>query len=348
MKKNLLFVALMLLGMQTTFAQNTFALELNGDVTNYKVGNDLKVTVKDNAKLTSFLGATDYTIEFWINPLDAVRNDQPKAVISIWSGFQIQLTADDGLTFKVRIKNADDGKTSWEPVAASKTGVVAANQWQHIAVICNSTDSATKIYVDGVDQTDGATKAHPMALESVDPGNQNFYVNNGYGKMPMQVDNVRLLTRAESISNLETSDIKTSNGYVADAETALLLKFEEGSGDTTKDYANDNSDFVSFRDKGLGMPTWVDLSTLSLPRNNTIEFGIFPNPSTNGFVTIQAQNNEVLSSVEVFNTLGKTVLTIDAENAAQTSLDVNGLNEGLYFVRATTDNGIATQKLVIK
>ena len=347
MKKSLLFVAIMLLGMQTTFAQNTYALELDGDVTNYKVGNDVKVVVSGNDKLTSFLGATDYTIELWINPLDAVRNDQPKAIVSMWSGFQIQLTADDGLTFKIRVKDGD-GNTSWDAVAASKTGIVAANQWQHIAIICNSTDDATKIYVNGVDQTEGTSTAHIMALESVDPGNQNFYLNNGYGKMPMQVDNMRLLTRAEAIANLETTDIKSSNGYTTDAETALLLKFEDGSGDTAIDSANGNSDFVSFRDKGKGMPIWVDLSTLSLDRNSTIEFGIFPNPSTNGFVTIQAQNNELLSSVEVFNTLGKSVRSISVKNNAKISLDVQGLTQGLYFVRATTNNGIATQKLVIK
>jgi len=347
MKKNLLFVAVMLLGMSNAFAQNTFALELNGDVTNYKVGNDLKVVVKDNVKLTSFLGATDYTVEFWLNPLDAVRNDQPKAVVSMWSGFQIQLTADDGLTFKIRVKDAQ-GNTSWEPVLASNAGIVVANQWQHIAVICNSIENSTKVYVNGVDQTDGAAMAHTMALESVDPGNQNFYINNGYGKMPMQVDNMRILTRAELVSNLETSDLKTSNGYTADAETALLLKFEEGSGVTTNELANNNSDFVSFRDKGMGMPTWVNLSSLSLAKNNTIEFGIFPNPSTNGFVTIQAQNNELLSSVEVFNTLGKSVRSISVKNNAKVSLNIQGLTQGLYFVRATTNNGIATQKLVVK
>ncbi len=346
MKKSLLFVAVMLLGMQTTFAQNTYALELSGDVTNYKVGNDLKVAITDNAKLFSFLGATDYTMEFWINPLDAVRNDQNKAVLAMWSGFHIQLTADDGLTFKIRIT---DGTTdSWEDVLASNTGVIVANQWQHIAIICNSTENTTKVYVNGVDQTNGAPAAHTMSLDEVDPGQQNFYINNGFGKMPMQVDNVRLLTRAETIANLETSSIATSGSYVADADTALLLKFEEGAGETTEDLANGNTDYVEFRDKGLGLPTWVNLSNLSLAKNNSTELGIFPNPSTNGFVTIQTQNSELLSSVEVFNTLGKSVRSVSVKNNSKISLNVQGLTQGLYFVRATTNNGVATQKLVIK
>ncbi len=87
---------------------------------------------------------------------------------------------------------------------------------------------------------------------------------------------------------------------------------------------------------------------LAIGNNELASFGIYPNPAANGFVTIQAQNSELLSSVEVFNTLGESVRSISVENQSQITVGVSELTEGIYFIRATTDRGVATQKLLVK
>ena len=327
MKRNLLFVVMMLLGMQTMFAQTDYALELNGA--------DQRVKYSDNATLDIMDGATDYTIEAWVKPMSNVIDS--KVIVKRWYQYAVTLWKDDLKKFYFT-HYAADGSTTF---MNATDGCITIGEWNHIAVIANSTDNSTKLYVNGVDVTAGSYPA--MALISPTQTNANLYI--GYQYPYAQFDDVRVEKIALDISNLNTSS--PIGKYTASSNTSVLFSFDEGAGvepenevDAVKSIAiNESTNSVN----------WIDLTnTLSLSKNNTTEFGIFPNPAVNGFVTIQAQNNELLSSVEVFNTLGKSVRVLEVKNNAKVSLDVQGLTTGLYFVRATTNNGVATQKLVVK
>lgn len=74
-------------------------------------------------------------------------------------------------------------------------------------------------------------------------------------------------------------------------------------------------------------------------------FKMYPNPSTDGIVTIEAKSN--FSKVEVINILGSLVATTSSKEEDKIRLDLNTLPEGTYFVRITNGNSTHTEKLIL-
>ena len=72
--------------------------------------------------------------------------------------------------------------------------------------------------------------------------------------------------------------------------------------------------------------------------NNTSEFAVYPNP-TNGIVNLSSSINAV-SDVAVYDLLGKQVYTksFSALNN-EVEVDLSSLNSGVYFLKATSNNG---------
>ncbi|MCL2041814.1 MAG: T9SS type A sorting domain-containing protein [Bacteroidales bacterium] len=73
---------------------------------------------------------------------------------------------------------------------------------------------------------------------------------------------------------------------------------------------------------------------------------IYPNP-TSGGLTIT--NYELrITEVEVFDLMGRKVLSQKAESRKQKELDISHFPAGMYFVRIMTDKGVVTKKVVKK
>ena len=71
-------------------------------------------------------------------------------------------------------------------------------------------------------------------------------------------------------------------------------------------------------------------------------FTIVPNPAQNE-ITISA--GVTFNTVEVINFLGQTVIS-QTNNAETVKLDISNLNNGVYFVRLVSENGISVKKFV--
>ena len=84
--------------------------------------------------------------------------------------------------------------------------------------------------------------------------------------------------------------------------------------------------------------------TLSLSEFDTTSFGLYPNPTSLGYVNITS-NNTVEMSVAVFDVLGKQVLN---QTVSNNQLNVATLKSGIYIVKISQDNATITKKLVIK
>ena len=74
---------------------------------------------------------------------------------------------------------------------------------------------------------------------------------------------------------------------------------------------------------------------------------IFPNPAKNN-ITIITNNNDVISTVQVFNTQGKEVSVqvnlISDKNERVISLD--NLSQGVYLINCVTQNGTIRKKFI--
>lgn len=82
------------------------------------------------------------------------------------------------------------------------------------------------------------------------------------------------------------------------------------------------------------------LSNVSFNNGN---FKVYPNPSQN--VWNVASANEVITSIQVLDVLGKTVMTV-APQATSAVINASELNSGIYFARIATATGTSTIKVV--
>ena len=79
---------------------------------------------------------------------------------------------------------------------------------------------------------------------------------------------------------------------------------------------------------------------------NQIEsnFSIYPNPS-NGIINVQAV--EKINTVNVYNMIGNLVMVRNISNT-QTTLDIEKLTNGIYFIELNFDNGSIINSKIIK
>lgn len=70
---------------------------------------------------------------------------------------------------------------------------------------------------------------------------------------------------------------------------------------------------------------------------------IFPNP-TNSFINISS--TQILNQISIYNLLGENILNL-VPDKSETTIDVSNLSKGIYFIKATTEKNLITQKLII-
>jgi len=73
------------------------------------------------------------------------------------------------------------------------------------------------------------------------------------------------------------------------------------------------------------------------------KISIYPNPANN-FINIST--TETIDSVEVYNLIGKKV--ISSKNLIENSIDISTLAKGVYMLKLTSGNAVASKKLVKK
>jgi hypothetical protein len=84
-------------------------------------------------------------------------------------------------------------------------------------------------------------------------------------------------------------------------------------------------------------------TTLSTEEFGTTSFSMYPNPSNGSTVTISSASNNA-KDVKVYSIIGRQVINTTITN----TLDVSGLQSGIYVVQITENGKSATKKLVIK
>lgn len=90
----------------------------------------------------------------------------------------------------------------------------------------------------------------------------------------------------------------------------------------------------------------VNLGTQAFSTNNIL---LYPNP-TNSLLNINLQGtNESLAKIVIYDVVGKTVLSLSANNTQQTSINVGSLAKGMYLIEITTDTNLKqVRKFIVK
>ena len=80
---------------------------------------------------------------------------------------------------------------------------------------------------------------------------------------------------------------------------------------------------------------------LNVENNATLDFSVYPNPATDN-ITIASKTS--ISNVQLFNSVGQQVLSVDGVS----SVDISGLATGFYVLKATDAEGNVGVQRVIK
>lgn len=105
------------------------------------------------------------------------------------------------------------------------------------------------------------------------------------------------------------------------------------SGNTTADNGNNRFDNVSI--KGAPMPLSVD--------EQSSAFYVVPNPFTSD---VRIQSAVAVSEISVYDMIGKLIVRKPVALSYDESIDLSGLNQGVYLMKIRTDQGEFTRKLV--
>lgn len=177
-------------------------------------------------------------------------------------------------------------------------------------------------------------------------------IDASYTNLGVALDAIGVSDNTADESNLYGTQLNGANFAYTGGEPALIFR----DGDTDAWYAVNGT---AIRDinatvvtggfpSGSDTPTFGSINpefdeTLSIATTSTQDFVIYPNPVTNGVVTIA---NTIASpiAVTVFNVLGKQVLRANITN----TLNVSNLKAGLYVLQVSQNGNTTTKKLVIK
>lgn len=188
---------------------------------------------------------------------------------------------------------------------------------------------------------------------------QNATVGTGASVTPAVVTIATLLTDWE---NYESQLVKINNATFADAggTFAAASDYDLSDGSTMNFRTNfSEADYigqtipsganpvVGFIGEFGGSPQLTSRSLSDVLSVNSFEqnnFGLYPNPTSLGYVNITS-NNTAAMSVAVYDVLGKQVLN---QTVGNNRLNVTTLTSGIYILKISQDKSTITKKLVIK
>ena len=144
-------------------------------------------------------------------------------------------------------------------------------------------------------------------------------------------DAIRYFTNNDGIFTEQTGASNPFNGEVIDSPI-LAFGDIDGSGNIDAFVGTTLGNVRYYKNNNL---TKIDDAV-------TFETSIYPNPTT-GILNLQLSENPL--SISILNLTGKTIIKkLDVEQ--NTTIDLSGLENGIYIVKVQTTNGIFTSKIV--
>ncbi len=92
--------------------------------------------------------------------------------------------------------------------------------------------------------------------------------------------------------------------------------------------------------------TYGEATGISKDGRNELLFQVYPNPACNDEVYVQLEEEATKVSVELFDSNGLLV-KVRKMNSVASRIDLQGLPEGIYFLRVITDKGSGVRKFII-
>ncbi len=221
------------------------------------------------------------------------------------------------------------------------TSIITVNGWQSWAG-----DGATPVVESknspstGVDSSDWYAEILTGGYTTVA---RNYPLKSG------ETYEFKLSYRRSGTGTLKLQVHDNSNAIVAVSENVnsdvwaeLMVSFEAN--------ADENHSFRFIQNWGTGPMAFDNVSikcttcsTASIADNDAFEFAMYPNPA-NDFITFKTQ--EELSSIKVYNIIGKEVLSLN--KLSQKTVNVSKFEKGVYIMKIEAKNGSLVSRKFVK
>jgi len=185
-----------------------------------------------------------------------------------------------------------------------------------------------------------------LSAETFDPGNviesSDFYlvtqedVDNGYIVVPFS-SNVTLNPNAYFVSVEMYSNGNATDIYILDDETIPQPSY------LSMIYIPGDQAYTNGTAAAIRMVTGDAWNSINLDEKS-LEFSVYPNPS-NGNINIELDENGDYH-VQINDVVGKNIYRNNINT--NTSLNLEGLNQGIYFVTISNEEKSNTTKLIIE
>lgn len=211
--------------------------------------------------------------------------------------------------------------------AENVTYWIGEGQNKSVIVIDFNAEGADAVtYAWGIKYNGAITAENALAL--IDEADSNFKVTIENNKITSII--YKDLTGVTAEGNLWNTFKGTNmSDWVANSNISTELTNNKWFGAT----------FGAASSRRPFMPTAAEESTNGLIDHNAISFKVYPNPVTS---VLNLKSDNAIQKIEVFSVTGQSILTsLNSE-----TIDLSGITSGVYFVKAYSDKGIATQKII--
>ena len=141
----------------------------------------------------------------------------------------------------------------------------------------------------------------------------------------------------------------TNGNFLTNPNPGIWISLDIPLADFTGVGNSDRNDLVQFIiTSDLGIVYYDNLylhknTTLSTQEFELTDVSVYPNPSQD--VWNVKTNNTVINTVQVFDVLGKQVMTLTPKST-EVKIDASTLNTGLYIAKIATPNGVSNIRLI--
>lgn len=274
------------------------------------------------------------------NKIAMLYRDNNSNIRDSWAG----ISTDTGATFSNGI-NLD--LNNWMLNACPSTGpdgVIIGDTLY--SVFMNGASGMSRVYYNANSLNSSAIYPSQNVVAAVTGLSQQNYPRIANSGNAVAIVWRQSVNGTEELSLLFTNNI--NYGFPATNETVDLDYITNTDVALTDSnifvvWQDDNSGTIKFR-KGSFIPNTSGINEFK----NTSLISVYPNPVTNGFVTLQfntIHNSKIKFTIE--NCFGQKIISNDAtvENN-KLQIDISSLARGTYFVKVNADNHTTVSKIV--
>ena len=144
-------------------------------------------------------------------------------------------------------------------------------------------------------------------------------------------------TPSHTVENTPGSSVETFNsGFLGPVGSTFEYTFT---------VVGDNNYFCGVHGAASMSGTISVMEDLGIPDERLNAFSILPNPASTQ-ITINLPSNPIASEIEIFNILGKRILTKTLNNTTETQISISDWQSGLYVIRIKSGDNAQIKRFI--